>query len=181
MVSPDANASLKAFRLAFIPCMEAARANGATYQSMARVRLAALAETPQFLPGTLLVQTIVRLSLASEARLVAAIEFTSRDDVQTVTDQINAAFAMAAEAASDDLDASTYMVITSLHAAITKYLADRSRTLPRVVRYRFNRTMTALRMSQRLYGNGARSDELRLENKVVHPAFMPRDIKALAV
>ena len=41
--------------------------------------------------------------------------------------------------------------------------------------------MPALRMSQHAYGTAERYQELINENHVVHPAFMPREGKMLAV
>jgi prophage DNA circulation protein len=169
------------FATEFKACLDEARNAGATWQSMGRVRLAALAETPQSLSATVLVQAIVRLSLAQEARLITLLTFTSRDDVENVARTIGAAFDQAAEVAADDLQAGIYMAIIGLQADVTKYLTDQGRQLPRVIQYHFAQVMPALAMSQRVYSTGSRSDELRLENKVVHPAFMPMDGRMLAV
>jgi prophage DNA circulation protein len=50
-----------------------------------------------------------------------------------------------------------------------------------VITYGFTQVMPALRMAQRAYADPKRYAELIAENNVVHPAFMPRDGKMLAV
>jgi prophage DNA circulation protein len=181
MVADENMTHIGTFAIAFRVCLDLARLSGATLQTMGRVRAAALAETPQSLPAVLTVQAMIRLGLAQEARLVTSINFTSRDDAVAVADSMTAAFTEAAEVASDDLDAASYMAIIGLQASVTKYLADSGLLLPRVVPYSFPITMPSLTMAQRTYTDAERADELRLENKVVHPAFMPRDGRMLAV
>jgi prophage DNA circulation protein len=46
--------------------------------------------------------------------------------------------------------------------------------------YRFATPRPTLVMSHRLYDTAARADQLREENKMVHPAFAPREGRALA-
>jgi prophage DNA circulation protein len=41
-----------------------------------------------------------------------------------------------------------------------------------MVQFAFGGSMPTLVMAQRLYADASRADELRDENKVVHPAFM---------
>ncbi|WP_166304314.1 hypothetical protein [Bradyrhizobium sp. 2S1] len=179
--SNDVVTDSAAFATQMTACLNEARAAGATWTAMSRVRLQALSETPQSLSATIVVQMIVRLSLAQEARLVTALQFQSRDDVESVAQIMGAAFDAAAEVASDDLQAAAYMAIISLQATVTKFLTDVGRQVPRVITYRFPQTLPALTMAQRLYADASRSDELRNENRVVHPAFMPRDGRMLAV
>jgi prophage DNA circulation protein len=169
------------FSLALTNCLNLARAAGATLVSMGMVRLAALAETPRSLSAIGIVQAIVLLGLAQEARLVTAMQFKSRDDAAAVADTMNAAFSAAAEAAADDLDAATYVSIINLQSATIRYLADIGRLLPRIINYEYPISMPALAMSQRVYGDASRAIELIDENKVVHPAFMPLTGRMLAV
>lgn len=168
----------------FVPslktCLDLARADGATGTTMANVRLGALAETPQSDIAVQMVDTIVRMSLAQEARIIAAVTFASRDDANVAGATLNAAFEAAAEAASDNLDAGTYMAIVQLQADVVRHLAETASLLPRVIDYTMPSVMTAHRLAQVLYSDGSRSDELIAENKVVHPAFMPRTGKMLA-
>jgi prophage DNA circulation protein len=182
MMRVDANmADLPAFGIALTVCLELARHSYATLVTMDRVRKAALAETPVTLPAVQTVLAIVRLTLAAEARIIAMMRFRSRDQVEQIADAMNAAFSQTTEIAADDLDAGTYMALTRLHGDVTRHLVERGRQVPRVILYEHQQVMPALRLSQRAYGNGTRYRELINENHVVHPAFMPREGKMLAV
>ena len=169
------------FTQAFIFCLDLARREGATLATMGRVRKAALAETPVGLPAIAAQQAVIRLSLSAEARIIITMDFKSRDDVQSVFTEMQTAFLQAAEVASDALDAAGYMTITGLQASVVKYLTDQGRRLPRVIPYKNVAAIPSLVMSQSRYGDASRSDELRLENKVIHPAFMPMEGRMLAV
>lgn len=181
MIADDNMIHIGTFAIAFRVCLDLARAAGASLTSMGRIRIAALQEVPQSLGATITTLAMVRLTLAQEGRIVAAMTFNSRDDVEAVASTMNEAFGAAAEVAADDLDAGTYMAIITLHADVTKHLADRGRLLPRVINYSYPTTMPSLTMAQRAYADPSRADELRLENRVVHPAFMPMAGKMLAV
>jgi len=45
--------------------------------------------------------------------------------------------------------------------------------LPRMLNYRFNAVLPTLVISQRLYYDGSRADQVRDANRIVHPAFCP--------
>ena len=62
---------LQAFCFAFNVCVDLARHCSATLVTMDRVRKAALAEKPGSLPAVQTVLSIIRLTLAMEARIVA--------------------------------------------------------------------------------------------------------------
>jgi prophage DNA circulation protein len=170
-----------AFAFAFGVCTDLARFSQATVVTMDRIRKAALAETPISLPAVQTVLAIVRITLAMEARIIAYTTYASRDDIEAVTTAINDAFTQTEEIASDDLDAGTYMALVNLHGAVVQQLANRARQLPRVIAYNYSMVMPAMRMAQRAYGDASRFAELIAENSVVHPAFMPRTGKMLAV
>jgi len=181
MMMSDVNMiHIETFAVAMRIALDLARLAGATLASMGKVRLAALAEDPQSLGAIETVQTIIRLSLAQEARLVTAITFISRDDAATVAMEMGAAFDQAAEVASDDLDAASYMAIINLQSTLTKYLSDVGRMLPRHIPYSLPVSVPALTMSQTYYGDGAHAQELADENKVINPAFMPMSGRMLA-
>lgn len=169
------------FSEAMRSCLDQARLAGASLPSMGEVRLAALNESPASLPATLTVLCIVRLCLAQEARIVGEMVFASRDDASNTATEITAAFSNAAEVASDDLDAGSYMAIINLQATVIKRLVDVGRSLPRVITYSYAVVMPALTMAQRAYADADRAQELIDENKVVHPAFMPMTGRMLAV
>jgi len=182
MMIADRNmVDLQAFCFAFNICVDLARHCNATLVTMDRVRKAALKEVPFSLPAALTVTSIVRLTLAMEARIVAFMSFRSREEVDEIAVQMHAAFSETSEAAADDLDAGTYMLLTRLHGDVTRHLAERDRMLPRIIQYNYHAVMPALRMAQRAYSTPQRYKELIDENHVVHPAFMPREGKMLAV
>jgi prophage DNA circulation protein len=173
--------NMPTFAFAFGVCVDLARNSQATLATMDRVRKAALAETPVSLPAIATVLAIVRITLTQEARIIAYTQFKSRDEVDAVSTAINDAFSQTEEVASDDLDSGSYMALIRLHGDVVKHLSDRARKLPRVVTYNYSMVMPALRMAQRAYGDPSRFQELIDENGVVHPAFMPREGKMLAV
>lgn len=169
------------FCTALVICLDLARLSGATLVTMDRVRKAALTETPVSLPAVQTVLAIVRLTLAAESRIIAAMQFRSREEVDAIATAVNIAFNQTSEIAADDHDAGTYMALITLHGDVVQHLAARGRLLPRVVSYRFEVVFPALRMAQRVYADAARYQELVAENAVVHPAFMPREGRMLAV
>lgn len=116
---------------------------------------------------------LIDLMLVTEARIIAAMDFRSRQDVEAVQEAINEAFNAAAEAVADRLDAMTYRGIVALHAAITFFLIETARPRPRMMTYRFNQPMMTLTIAYRLYADASRADELLYENRIVHPLFAP--------
>jgi prophage DNA circulation protein len=168
------------FAFSFAVCLDLARLSKATLATIDRVRKAALAETPKSLPAVLTVDAIVRLTLATEARIIGETEFRSRQQVEAIATATNEAFSQAAEVAADNLDQGTYMALIEMHGAVVNYLSNRGRQLPRVISYNYQMIMPALRMAQRAYSEPSRYQELVEENHVVHPAFMPVEGKMLS-
>ena len=84
------------------------------------------------------------------------------------------------EIAADDMDQMTYQALVRLHAAVTFFLVETARPLPRMLNFQFGAPMPTLVAAYRLYADAGRADELRAENKVVHPAFMRPFGKALS-
>jgi prophage DNA circulation protein len=173
--------NMPTFAFAFTVCLDLARLCKATLTTMDRVRKAALAENPITLPAVLTVHAIVRLTLATEARILAEMTFRSREEVERIAIALNEAFSETEEVAADELDQGTYMALINLHGTVTAHLADRGRLLPRIVPYNWRMVMPALRMAQRAYSEPSRYQELVNENRIVHPAFMPAEGKMLAV
>src|SRR5262245_48591581 len=66
---------LSVFAFALSICLDLARHSSATLPTMDRVRKAALAEKPVSLPAVQTVHAIVRLTLATEARIIAYMQF----------------------------------------------------------------------------------------------------------
>ena len=181
MMADDNMVNLPTFAYAFGVCVDLARNCEATLATMDRVRKAALKEVPVSLPAVETVDAIVRITLTQEARILSAMTFASRDEVDDVANAINAAFTETEESASDDLDAGTYIALVNLHGDVVTLLAQTARMLPRVINYNYAMVMPALRMAQRAYSDPSRYQQLIDENNVVHPAFMPLAGKMLAV
>ena len=162
-------------------CLDLARHSEATLANIDRIRRQALSENPLTLPGVLHKNTTVRMTLATGARVIAYMDFRSREQVDRVTEAVNDAFNQSSEIAADDCDQGTYMALIELHGNVIKFLADRGRQMPRIINYKYSMVMPALRMAQRAYRSPKRYQELIDENHVVHPAFMPIEGKMLAV
>jgi hypothetical protein len=161
-------------------CFEAATAAGASFAEMSTVCTVAQALSPVYPAGALVAATGVRLALVEMCRILARSTFTSRQEVETALVRINAAFEPAEEYAADQRQASVYRALVALHGATVRDLTQRSRPLPRMTTYAFSRRRPVLAIAQRLYGDASRADELRSENKTVHPLFMPASGRALS-
>ena len=153
-------------------CFSLARTCGITQPQLAIVRNATLAETPTLLGAILVKNSIVNLCLATEALVIGATTFTSSGDVEALQININKVFAIVEETAADEMDQETYRGLLALHASITYFLVGTARRLPTLVRFMFAQSMPTLITAMRLYSDANRADQLRDENKVVHPAFM---------
>jgi prophage DNA circulation protein len=169
------------------------RLMGATFESMDAVRVSINDATNTGLQATAIQNAGIRYCLAQQGRILAGTTFVSREDVNTYMNEIIAAFADAVEVVADTGESATYMALIALRSAIIHDLTARGRLLPYVVNYTFARTFPTLTMANRLYpeatmvdtgGAGEtiaqRSDDLISENKIVHPLFMPLQIRALS-
>jgi prophage DNA circulation protein len=154
-----------------VECFDLARATGINLAQMDHVRAVAAAQTVM-LPGAITIKdSLIELALAAEGQLIADMTFVSRQDVELTKANINAAFAPVEEEVADLMDAMTYRALISLHAAITFHLYETARPLPQMLNFQFGTSLPTLIIAQKLYADAGRADELRQENKVVHPAF----------
>jgi hypothetical protein len=112
--------------------------------------------------------------------VLAGTVFVSREDVDRVRVKLHPGFDAAEEVAADEMALVVYRTTVSLHAAVTFHLYETARPLPQMLKFQFVETRPTLIQSYRLYATAARADQLRNENKVVHPAFAPRTGLALA-
>lgn len=161
-------------------CFEQARLAGATFAAMDVVRSTAQALTPATPAGVAVQNFSVRMALAEEGQILAATTFTSRQQIDDYFDQINASFACAIDVAADNSDNVAYQALIALQAAISNDLGTRARPLPLMTTYSFPTRMPSLWMAQRLYQDPTRAGQLRQENQVIHPAFMPASGVALS-
>jgi hypothetical protein len=161
-------------------CFEIVRQAGATLPDMERVRILVSTEQPKTLGGTLVRDSSINFALAQEGKIIAGMSFTSRQDVDAILQSIRAPFDSAEETVADTMDPMDYQALIELRAAIVNHLVSSSRPLPSMLTYQFASPLPSLVISQRLYGDGSRYDEIRAENKVVHPAFCQPVGKALS-
>jgi prophage DNA circulation protein len=157
-----------------------ARQAGATQPQIAGVRVTVAAETPRTLGAVLVQNCGIELCLATEAEIIARMTFVSRQDVDAVKKAIQQPFQDAIEIAADDMDQMTFQNLTALFAAVTNHLVQTARPLPRLISYQFARNYSSLVLAQRLYADASRADEIRNENKIVHPLFCPLNGVALS-
>jgi prophage DNA circulation protein len=157
-----------------------ARAAGATFNQIDAVRTHTEALRVRYFPAFSVGTTCIRLALIQMARILAATEFTSRPEVDTYIDRMNAAFDKAETNAGNLKDQASYRSLISLHAAVTYDLTTRERTLPTIIVYNFAVPRPALWICNRLYGGEERAVEIIGENMPVHPAFMQMPVRALS-
>jgi prophage DNA circulation protein len=144
-----------------------------TMAQLDQVRAKALEEHPVTLGATLIQNALIHFTLATESRILADIIYTNHEDAEAMKLRMNAAFLPMEELAADDMDQVIFNALISLHAAISYFLVETARPLPRMINFQFfSPSLPTLLAAYRLYADAARADELREENKVVHPLFM---------
>jgi prophage DNA circulation protein len=171
-------------------CFNLARLNGATYATFEMVRLDILAYRPKGELGIAAQEMSLQFCLIQQARINAGTTFVSRDDVDSMLQRVDAAWTPVLEYLGDYGDAASYLLAIALFAATANDLTSRSRPLPRMVTYSLSEPVPTLKLANMLYPDATkptavestsdRSDELVLENHIVHPAFPPVSGRCLA-
>jgi hypothetical protein len=161
-------------------CFRQALLTGATLDEFDRIRselilIAAVSQT-----AILIKQACINFSLQQMARALTGMTFTSRADVDLIMPLLNDAFKQAEETVADEMAQTAYMGLVTLHAAVMFHLYETARPLPQMLNFQFAAIRPTLVQSYRLYADASRADQLRQENKVVHPAFAPRVGQALS-
>lgn len=112
-----------------------------------------------------------RAAAVEAARLVAATDWLSRGDAEAAgadTLALIDAQMMQAEPISD----AVYGALVTLRAAVTEDLRRRVIALPGLTAYTPQRTLPALVVAHRLYGDARRADEITVRNRVRHPGAL---------
>ncbi|MCJ2021062.1 hypothetical protein MKK84_27180 [Methylobacterium sp. E-065] len=162
-------------------CFAAATAAGATFAGMDRVRQEAQVVTVPDLPVQRVAQTAAVFALCEITNILADATFTSRQDIEAALARVNAAFVPAEDFAAGRFDNAVWRALVAMHAAVVRDLTARARPLPRIVAYTVAVRMPLLTLSNRLFGDAGRADELLAENRdTVHPLFMPASGRALS-
>ena len=156
------------------------REAGASAPGIVAVYNGVATEAPVALGGKLIKDALLLLCFANVARITADRTFRSREDAEQAKLGINAAFFTLENIVADAMDSQTYIALVRLHAATVHFLVETGRPLPRVLAFRFAAPLSTLIAAHRLYNDVGRADELREENRVVHPAFMKPAGRALS-
>lgn len=161
-------------------CFILAPQAGATFAAVEHVRLLTSQETAKTLGGTLIQNSLIQFCLITEANIVANTTYASRQDVDGALYAIKQPFEDAIEQAADDMDQMVYAGLVALRGAIVNYLVQTQRPLPRMLNYQFIGPAPTLVLAYKLYSDAGRADQVRAENKIIHPAFAPATGQALS-
>jgi hypothetical protein len=161
-------------------CFVEARTLPITADLVAMVREQITALTPVGPLTTMVYDSAIQYCLTTECIFITGMTFKSRNDVQQLMDRMTAAFNLARDNAAERMDSATYQNLTYLAGTIVNHLAATALTLPRLVHFDYNTSWPALSLANLIYQDASRWKELVDENKVVHPAFMPRAIVGLS-
>lgn len=168
------------FWFALTACFDAAVSAGATFETIEAVRVVANGIVPMHPAGVAVKNFCIRMALVEQARILAATNFVSRQDVDRYFDKINASFEDAEHVAAANHDNIVYVALIEIHATVSNDLATRSRPLPLMIAYTFPDRMPSLWLAQRIYYDPSRYAQLIDENKPIHPLFMPATGAALS-
>jgi len=163
-----------------LACFDQARIAGTTLMSLNDVRNAMFAEAPVFDLGVGIVNAAIIFSFVEQSQIISVTEFASRGEVDSLMEAMSEIIEQIKLNKADSFSSRDYQNFVQLAALLIQHLSAIDRQLPRIVPYSFPVNYPALAMSNRIYGDGTRSEELIAENKTVHPAFMQRDIIALS-
>jgi hypothetical protein len=161
-------------------CFDLARKAGATMSGIATIYSGVVSEAPVTLGGNLIRDSLLKFCFATIGRIVVEIDFTSREAVDEVRQAVSSEFVILEEIVADAMDSESYTSLVRMNAAVMRFLIETARPLPRMLAFRFAAPLPTLIAAHRLYDDASRCDELREENKVVHPMFMRPEGRALS-
>lgn len=170
----------KTFGAQLLACFTAARKANAALADFVVVRKGLFAEAPIGDTSSAIVQMAIVFCLSAESQIISKMLFVSRNDVDAMISVMKIAFDTARELAADAPDSSTYQALIGLSGALTSHLASVARPLPRMITFDLPISLPVLTLSNRIYYVTDRWEEIVLENKIVHPAFCPREIIGLS-
>jgi hypothetical protein len=171
----------KTFSEKLLECFTIARESEAKLAGFINVHRSLFAEKPQGQICNAIVQAAIGYCLSAESRIITGITFKSRDDAETILKSMKASFDAARDLSADAPDSDTYKALTFLSGALTNHLMTQALELPRIVKFSLKVPLPALALSNRIYYDANRWEEIIEENRIVHPAFCPREIRGLSV
>jgi prophage DNA circulation protein len=163
-----------------IRCFDLAFTTGINLYQVETVRRTTAAMTANSVGAIMTKDTLIELAFATAGYVISDMTFTSRADVEQIKTTMNVSFDDMEEELADQMDSMTWLALFKLHGAMSLYLVETARPLPQILAYRFYQVLPSVILAQRLYADASRADELRDENKVVHPAFCPREGVAMS-
>lgn len=112
-----------------------------------------------------------RAAAVEASRLVAETDWVSRGDAEAAG-QDTLALIDAQMGGDEPISDAVYGALVTLRAAVAEDLRARATALPGMTAYTPQRTLPALVVAHRLYGDARRADEIAVRNGVPHPGAL---------
>ena len=112
-----------------------------------------------------------RAATLTAARLVAETDWVSRQDAEAAGND-TLALIDAQMTTAEPISDAVYTALVTLRAAVSEDLRTRAVALPGMTSYTPQRTLPALVVAHRLYGDATRADEIAVRNNVPHPGAL---------
>lgn len=109
-----------------------------------------------------------RAAVLAGARLMADTDWVSRQDALSAGNDV-LALIDAQMAADNTIDDGVYSALVDLRSAVSEDMRTRAVALPGMTTYTPQRTLPAVIVAHRLYGDARRADEIVVRNNVAHP------------
>ena len=164
----------------YTACFDQAQTAGVTFEQFETLRILAEASLPVSDAAIAVKNFSVRMVLVEEARILAAMTFVSRDQIDDFIDQMRENFDGAIIVAADNMDNVAYQALIALKGAVVNDLASRALQLPRLVNYTLARRLPSLYLAQTIYQDASRNDEIVAENEIINPNFCPLQLRVLS-
>jgi hypothetical protein len=161
-------------------CFVTARTLPITVDTVSIVRIKIYDEKPKDFIARLVVDTAILYCLTTESIFITNMTFKNVDAVKLIMTRMKRGFDKAREQAADNMDSATYQTITALAGSLMYHLSRTALQLPRIVKFTYQASLPSLFLSQMIYQDATRSDELIDMNDIVHPLFMTLDIQGLS-
>jgi hypothetical protein len=161
--------------------MLAADAAGATFPGVDKARLYLMTQVASKSTFTQIVfRSALTMTLALESKCITRLKFKTQQQCRNLIIYMAKAFDDAKAIGIDEIDVVVYQAMTAMSGALINHLSVTELQLPRLVTYETAWPMPSLYLAHRIYQDVRRSDEIEVENGVVHPAFMPRRLRVLS-
>ncbi len=121
-----------------------------------------------------------RNSLAGAVAAVPSRAFDSFDDAAATRQQLADALDAELQVAGAETGAGSHAALLDLRVAMGTAIDAGSVGLARLTRLRLPRSLPAVVVAHRLYGDGNRGPEIARRNAAAHPGFLPATLEVLA-